>query len=65
MNRLKELIIMEMGYFKQKIYEISEDPKFSLEKINEEVLTQDEAKIERHFEKFIERLTKTKRNKSI
>ena len=51
---------MEMGYFKQKIYETSEDPKSSLEKINEDVLTQDEAKIERHFEKFIERLTKTK-----
>ena len=56
---------MEMGYFKQKIYETSEDPKSGLEKINEEPLTQDEAKIERHFEKFIERLTKTKRNKSI
>ena len=56
---------MEMGYFKQKIYETSEDPKSSLEKINEDVLTQDEAKIERHFEKFIEHLTKTKRNKSI
>lgn len=56
---------MEMGYFKQKIYEISEDPKSSLEKNNEEILTQVEAKIERHFEKFIERLTKTKRNKSI
>ena len=51
---------MEMGYFKQKIYEISEDPKSGLEKINEDVLTQDEAKIERHFEKFIERLIKTK-----
>ena len=57
---------MEMGYFKQKIYEISEDPKSSLEKINEDVLiTQDEAKIERHFEKFIERLIKTKRNKRV
>ena len=52
---------MEMGYFKQKIYETSKDPKSSLEKINEDVLTQDEAKIERHFEKFIERLIKTKR----
>ena len=52
---------MEMGYFKQKIYEISEDPKSGLEKIGEDTLTQDEAKIERHFEKFIERLTKTKR----
>ena len=51
---------MEMGYFKQKIYEISEDPKSGLEKINEDLLTRDEAKIERHFEKFIERLTKTK-----
>lgn len=49
-----------MGYFKQKIYETFEDPKSSLEKINEDVLTQDEAKIERHFEKFIERLIKTK-----
>ena len=56
---------MEMGYFKQKIYVISEDPKSGLEKINEDLLTLDEAKIERHFEKFIERLTKTKRNKSI
>ena len=56
---------MEMGYFKQKIYETSEDPKSSLEKNNEEILTQVEAKIERHFEKFIECLTKTKRNKSI
>lgn len=51
---------MEMGYFKQKIYETSEDPKSSLEKISEETLTQDEAKIERHFEKFIECLIKTK-----
>ena len=56
---------MEMGYFKQKIYETSEDPKSSLEKINEEILSQDEAKIERHFEKFIERLIKTKRNKRV
>ena len=56
---------MEMGYFKQKIYETSEDPKSGLEKIGEETLSQDEAKSERHFEKFIERLTKTKRNKSI
>ena len=56
---------MEMGYFKQKIYETSEYPKSGLEKIGEETLSQDEAKIERHFEKFIERLTKTKRNKSI
>ena len=56
---------MEMGYFKQKIYETSKDPKSGLEKINEGLLTQDEAKIERHFEKFIERLTKTKRNKRV
>ena len=56
---------MEMGYFKQKIYETSKDPKSSLEKINEDVLTQDEAKIERRFEKFIERLIKTKRNKRV
>ncbi len=56
---------MEMGYFKQKIYENSEDPKFGLEKINEDLLTQDEAKIERHFEKFIDRLIKTKRNKRV
>ena len=56
---------MEMGYFKQKIYETSEDPKSSLEKIGEEIITQDEAKIERHFEKFIEHLIKTKRDKSI
>ena len=52
---------MEMGYFKQKIYEISEDQKSGLEKIGKETLAQDEAKIERHFEKFIERLIKTKR----
>ena len=52
---------MEMGYFKQKIYETSEDPKSSLEKINEDLLTQDEDKIERHFEKFIERLIKNKK----
>lgn len=52
---------MEIGYFKQKIYETSEDPKSGLEKISEETLTQDEAKIEHYFEKFIERLTKTKR----
>ena len=56
---------MEMGYSKQNIYETSEDPKSGLEQLNEDLLTQDEAKIERHFEKFIERLTKTKRNKSI
>lgn len=56
---------MEMGYFKQKIYETSEDPKSGLEKNNEEILTQVEAKIERHFEKFIERLIKTKRNKRV
>ena len=56
---------MEMGYFKQKIYKTSEDLKSSLEKNNEEILTQDEAKIERHFEKFIERLIKTKRNKRV
>ena len=56
---------MEMGYFKQKIYETYEDPKSSLEKNNEEILTQVEAKIERHFEKFIERLIKTKRNKRV
>lgn len=56
---------MEMGYFKQKIYETSEDPKSSLEKIGEETLAQDEAKIERHFEKFIESLIKTKRNKRV
>ena len=56
---------MEMGYFKQKIYETSEDPKSSLEKNNEEILTQDEAKIDRHFEKFIEHLIKTKRDKRV
>lgn len=52
---------MEMGYFKQKIYETSEDPKSGLEKINEDLLTQDEAKIERRFEKFIECLIKNKK----
>lgn len=56
---------MEMDYFKQKIYEISGVPKSSLEKIEEEPLTQDEAKIERRFEKFIVRLIKTKSNKNI
>lgn len=52
---------MEMDYFKQKIYEISGVPKFSLEK-TEEQLTQGEAIIERRFEKFIEHLIKTKSN---
>lgn len=52
---------MEMGYFKQKIYETSKVPKSGLEKINEGLLTQDKAKIERRFEKFIECLIKNKK----
>lgn len=51
---------MEMDYFKQKIYEISRVPKSSLEKIDEEPLSRDEAKVERRFEKFIEYLIKNK-----
>jgi len=55
----------DLNYFKQKIYEISGVPKSSLEKIEEEPLTRDEAMIERKFEKFIEHLIKTKSNKNI
>jgi len=55
----------DLNYFKQKIYEISGVPKSSLEKIEEESLTRDEAMIERKFEKFIEHLIKTKSNKNI
>lgn len=55
-----------LNYFKQKIYEISGVPKFSLEKIEEERRgTQDEAMLERKFEKFIEYIIKTKSNKNI
>lgn len=53
---------MEIDYFKQKIYEISGVPKFSLEKTEEEQLIQGEVIIERRFEKFIEHLIKTKSN---
>lgn len=56
---------MEMDYFKQKIYEISGVPKSSLEKIDEEPLSRDEALLERRFEKFVEHFIKTKRNKNI
>ena len=55
----------DLNYFKQKIYEISGVPKSSLEKIEEEPLTRDEAMIEHKFEKFIEHLIKTKSNKNI
>ena len=55
----------DLNYFKQKIYKISGVPKSSLEKIDEEPLSRDEALLERRFEKFIERLIKTKSNKSI
>ena len=51
---------MEMDYFKQKIYEISGVPKSSLEKIEEEPLSRDEARLERRFEKYIEYLIKNK-----
>lgn len=44
---------MEMDYFKQKIYEISGVPKSSLEKIDEETLTWDEAKVECRFENLL------------
>ena len=57
--------INDLNYFKQKIYEISGVPKSSLEKIEEEPLSRDEALLERRFEKFIEHLIKTKRNKNI
>ena len=53
---------MEMDYFKQQIYEISGVPKSSLEKIEENPLSRDEARLERRFEKFIEYLIKTKNN---
>ena len=56
---------MEMDYFKQKIYKISEVPKSSLEKIEEEPLTGDETRRERRFEKFIEYIIKTKSNKNV
>ena len=65
LNRLKELIIIEMDYFKQKIYEISGVPKSYLEEIDEEPISKEDAKVERRFEKFIGRLIKTKSNKSI
>ena len=51
-----------MDYFKQKIYEISGVPKSSLEKIEEEPLSRDEAHLEHRFEKFVEHLIKTKSN---
>ena len=54
-----------MDYFKQKIYEISRIPKFSLEKIDENQIMQDEAICEHKFWKFIEYLIKTKNNKNI
>ena len=56
---------MEMDYFKQKIYEISRIPKSSLEKIEEEPVTQDEAILEHKFEEFVKYLIKTKSNKNI
>ena len=52
---------MEMDYFKQKIYEISGVPKFSLEKIEEEPLSRDEARLEHRFEKFVEYIIKNKK----
>ena len=55
----------DLNYFKQKIYEISGVPKSSLEKIEEEQLSLDEALLERQFEKFIEHIIKTKSNKNI
>ena len=55
----------DLNYFKQKIYEISGVPKSSLEKIEEELLSRDEALLERRFEKFIEYIIKTKSNKNI
>ena len=55
----------DLNYFKQKIYEISGVPKSSLEKIEEALLSRDEALLERRFEKFIEYIIKTKSNKNI
>lgn len=62
MNQLKEQKIMEMDYFKQKIYEISGVPKSSLEKIDE---THNGVLLKHRFWKFIEYLIKTKSNKNI
>ena len=56
---------MEMGYFKQKIYEISGVPKSSLEQIDEEPLTLNEVMHEHKFEKFVKYLIKTKSSKNI
>ena len=50
--------INDLDYFKQKIYEISRVPKSSLEKIDEEPLSQDEVRLEHRFEKFIGYLSK-------
>ena len=44
----------DLNYFKQKIYEISGVSKSSLEKIEEEPISRDEALLEQRFEKFIE-----------
>ena len=52
----------DLDYFKQKIYEISGVPKFSLEKIVE---TYNGVLFKQCFWKFIEYLIKTKNNKNI
>ena len=52
----------DLDYFKQKIYEISGVPKFSLEKIVE---THNGVLFKQRFWKFIEYLIKTKNNKNI
>ena len=56
---------MEMGYFKQKIYEISGVPKSSLEKIAEDQTLHNEVRLKHRFWKFIEYLIKTKNTKNI
>ena len=55
---------METKLIKQKI-KVSGVPKSSLEKIDEKQLSQDEARIEQCFEKFVEHLIKTKSSKNI
>ena len=52
---------MEEINLEQKIYEISGVPKSYLEEIEEEPLTQNDARLERRFEKFVEHLIKNKK----
>ena len=62
----------DLDYFKQKLYEISRVPKFSLEKIEENRIVHNEVLLERRFYllerrfwKFVEYLIKPKSNKNI